>query len=272
MRRKNLSIVAIAAAMLWLIGASVEAQSLRDDMDGIIHDYLQSHPNEVGQIVKNYMMQHPEMLRDVMSALLKKRVATSPPSPAPDAGAAIKANAAQLLTSAHQVVLGNPKGDVTLVEFFDYSCGFCKRALSDTLTLLKDDPKLRIVLKEFPILGQGSLEAARIAVAVRMQDPTGAKYLEFHRRLLGQPGGASKERALAAAHQAGLDMTRLQKDMDSAEVDATLDESRMLADKVGIHGTPGYIVGDTVIPGAIGASLLKVKISAARLRPHGQLQ
>jgi len=260
-----------AATLLWLTAGAAQAQSLRDDMDGVVHDYLASHPDEVGQIVKDYMIKHPEMLRDVIGALLKKgrtNAAAAPP-PAPDAVAAIKSHSAQLLSSAHQVVLGNPKGDVTLVEFFDYSCGFCKRALADTVALLKDDPKLRIVLKEFPILGPGSLEAARVAIAVRMQDTNGAKYLDFHQRLLGQAGGADKAHALAAAEAAGLDMERLQKDMDSAEVAQTLEESRTLASDIGIRGTPGYVIGDRLIPGAIGAPALKAQIAAARARPPG---
>jgi len=269
MTRKPWSIAALAAAACWFFAAPAEAQSLRDDMDGVVHDYLKSHPDEVGQIVKDYMMQHPEMLRDVLSALLKKRTAAAPSAATPDMRAAIKANATQLLSSPHQVVLGNPNGDVTLVEFFDYSCGFCKRALADTLTLLKDDPKLRIVLKEFPILGPGSLEAARVAVAVRMQDPGGAKYLDFHQRLLGQPGGADQARALAAAAAAGLDMARLRKDMDSVEVNQTLQEGRTLANDVGIHGTPGYVIGGAVIPGAIGAAALKGRIATARAHPPG---
>ena len=110
-------------------------------------------------------------------------------------------------------MLGNPKGDVTLVEFFDYNCAYCKRALSDMLTLIKSDPNLRIVLKEFPVLGEGSTEAAQVAVAVRMQDESGKKYLEFHQKLLGGRGQADRARALAAAKDAGVDMTRLEKDM-----------------------------------------------------------
>ena len=92
-----------------------------------------------------------------------------------------------MFSSPHQVVLGNPPGNVTFVEFFDYNCGYCKRAMSDMLTLLKNDPKLKVVLKEFPVLGPGSVEAAQVAVAVRMQDKTGKKYLEFHQKLLGRP-------------------------------------------------------------------------------------
>ena len=257
-----------AAAALWLACDPAPAQSLRDDMDGVVHDYLQAHPDEVGQIVKTYMMQHPEMLREVLSALLKKKnaVAAAPAAAAPVAAAAIKANAATLLSSAHQVVLGNPQGDVTLVEFFDYSCGFCKRALTDTLALLKDDPKLRIVLKEFPILGPGSLDAARVAIAVRMQDKDGKTYLAFHQRLLGEPGAASKERALAAAKEAGADMARLERDMTSDEVNKTLTETGNLAHALGINGTPGYIVGETIIPGAVGAAALKAQIE--RVRGH----
>jgi hypothetical protein len=134
--------------------------------------------------------------------------------------------------------LGNPQGDVTLVEFFDYSCGFCKRALSDMLALLKDDPKLKIVLKEFPILGPGSVEAARVAVAVRMQDPGGQKYLAFHQELLGAPGPATRDRALAAAKNQGLDMERLEQDMASGEVNTTLNEDMRLAKLIGATGTP----------------------------------
>ncbi|MGP8119401.1 MAG: DsbA family protein, partial [Xanthobacteraceae bacterium] len=173
-------------------------------------------------------------------------------------------NAGPLLSSPHQVTLGNPDGDVTLVEFFDYSCGYCKRALPDLMALLKDDPRLRIVLKEFPILGPGSTEAARVAIAVRMQDPGGAKYLAFHQQLLATPGPASKDKALAAAEQQGLDMARLASDMASDEVNATLAEDARLASAVGATGTPAYVVGKELVVGAIGVAGLKDHIDGAR--------
>src|SRR5262249_42887025 len=135
--------------------------------------------------------------------------------------AAVVSNAALLFSSPHQV-LGNPRGDITLVEFFDYSCGFCKRALTDMLALMKDDQNFRVVLKELPILGPGSTEAARVSIAVRMQDLGGAKYLAFHRELLTATEPVTKERALAAAASQGLDMERLERDMASDEVKATL--------------------------------------------------
>ena len=118
-----------------------------------------------------------------------------------------------IFNSPRGVTLGNKDGDVTFVEFFDYNCGYCKRAMTDMLDLMKTDPKLKVVLKEFPVLSQGSVEAAQVAVAVRMQDPTGKKYLDFHQKLLGGRGAADKARAMAAAKEAGLDMARLEKDV-----------------------------------------------------------
>jgi protein-disulfide isomerase len=245
---------------------------LRGEIDGIIKDYLASHPDEVGEIVKNYMIAHPEAVGQIIGELLKHRPAVSAsagavaasPKTAPEASAAIASNASQLFSSPHQVALGNPNGDVTLVEFFDYSCGFCKRALPDMLTLLKDDPKLKVVLKEFPILGPGSADAARVAVAVRMQDSDGKKYLAFHQELLGGPGPASEQKALAAAKDQGFDMARIQQDMASDEVKATIGEDLTLANAIGIHGTPSYVIGKNLVVGAVGVAGLEGQIAAAR--------
>jgi protein-disulfide isomerase len=273
MKPVNLACSAILAGLFLLAPQLSRAQNLRGEIDAIIKDYLASHPDEVGEIVKNYMIAHPEAAEQILAGLLKRQ-----PSAAANAGAATGANAQTaadlsaaiasnsdlLFASPHQVTLGNPRGDVTLVEFFDYNCGFCKRALPDMLTLLKDNPNLRIVLKEFPILGVGSSEAARVAVAVRMQDSDGQKYLAFHQELLGGPGPAGKERALAAAKNLGLDMDRLAADMASDEVNTTLSEDMKLASAVGATGTPTYVVGKDVVVGAVGVMGLQVHIDAAR--------
>jgi len=132
------------------------------------------------------------------------------------------------------------------------------------LTLLKDDTKLKVVLKEFPVLGPGSVEAAQVAVAVRMQDKSGKKYLEFHQKLLGGRGHADKAHALAVAKQVGLDMGRLEKDMNSPEIKATLQEAFKLAEALGLNGTPSYVIGDSVIVGAVGLEGLQEKINTAR--------
>ena len=123
------------------------------------------------------------------------------------------------------------------------------------------NPNLRFVLKEFPVLGDGSVEAAHVAVAARMQDPTGKKYIEFHQKLLGGRGAADKARALAVAKEVGFDMARIEKDMDSPEVKTTIDEDMKLADALGVNGTPSYVVGDEVVVGAVGLDELKAKLS-----------
>jgi len=151
-----------------------------------------------------------------------------------------------------------------MVEFFDYNCAFCKRALSDMLDLLKTDPDLKFVLKEFPVLGEGSVEAARVAVAARMQDSSGKKYIEFHQKLLGGRGPADKTHALAVAKEVGFDMARLEKDMASDEVKNTIDEDMKLADALGVSGTPSYVIGDEVVVGAVGLDELREKIKAER--------
>jgi protein-disulfide isomerase len=216
--------------------------------------------SEVEQIVRDYLIQHPEVLQDAMQELEKRQAAAETEKHK----AAVKQHSQALFSSPRQVVLGNPAGNVTFVEFFDYNCGYCKRAMSDMLTLLKDDPKLKVVLKEFPVLGPGSVEAAQVAIAVHMQDKTGKKYLEFHQKLLGGRGQADKARALAVAKDIGLDMARLDKDMASPEVKETLQESFKLAEALGLNGTPSYVIGENVVVGAVGLDALKEKVNTSR--------
>ena len=124
---------------------------------------------------------------------------------------------------------------------------------------MKTDPNIKFVLKEFPVLGEGSVEAAHVAVAARMQDPTGKKYIEFHQKLLGGRGPADKAHALAAAKDTGFDMARIEKDMNSDEVKATIDETMKLADALGVSGTPSYVVGTELVVGAVGLDSLEGK-------------
>jgi len=216
--------------------------------------------SEIGTIVHDYLMAHPEVLQEAMAELEKRQNEAQ----AEKGKAAVKQYSQALFMSPRQVTLGNHDGDVTFVEFFDYNCTYCKHAMNDMLTLLKDDPKLKVVLKEFPVLGPGSVEAAQVAVAVRMQDKTGKKYLEFHQKLLGGRGQADRAHALAVAKEIGLDMTQLQKDMQSPEVQATLDENFKLADALGLNGTPSYVIGGQVVVGAVGLPTLKQDINTAR--------
>src|SRR6516165_2592633 len=216
--------------------------------------------SEIEKIVREYLISHPEVLQEAMAELDKRQTAEE----AQKHLAAIKDNATTIFSSVRQVNLGNPQGDVTMVEFFDYNCAFCKRAMADMLDLLKNDSKLKIVLKEFPVLGEGSVQAAQVAVAVRMQDKTGKKYIDFHTKLLGGRGPADKAHALAVAKEVGFDMVRIEKDMASYEVKTTIDENMKLADALGVNGTPSYVVGDEVVVGAVGLDELRTKIKNER--------
>ena len=133
-----------------------------------------------------------------------------------------------------------------VIEFFDYNCGYCKKAFLDIAKLVDKDKKVRVIMKEFPILSKGSEEAAKVALAAKMQ----GKYWEFHRALLQSQGQANEATSLRVAEKLGLDMARIKKDMASPEVQKEIDDTRELATKMGIQGTPHFIVGDRIIPGA----------------------
>jgi protein-disulfide isomerase len=215
---------------------------------------------DIQKIIREYLIANPEVLEEAMNELSKRQAAAETAKHE----ASITKNAQVIFNSPRGVTLGNKDGDVTFVEFFDYNCGYCKRAMVDMLELMKSDPKLKVVLKEFPVLSQGSVEAAQVGVAVRMQDPTGKKYLDFHQKLLNGRGSADKARAMAAAKEAGLDMTKLEKDFGGDEVRATLEENLKLAESMGMNGTPSYVIGKQIVIGAVGLENLREKISTAR--------
>jgi protein-disulfide isomerase len=160
------------------------------------------------------------------------------------------------------MVLGNPQGPITLVEFFDYNCGYCKRALSDMTALIDANPDLRVVIKEFPILSEASVEAARISVAVK--DTAPESYLKFHGELLSRPGQASVDKALEIAEDLGLDAEALRAAANAEGVTRNLQEVQELAQALGISGTPSYVIGRELVPGAAGYDALQEKVTAMR--------
>src|SRR3954465_7889270 len=247
----SLRLLAPALFALALFGAAAPASA---------DSFSDAQRTDIEAIVKNYLIAHPEVLEEAMSELTKRQAAAETQKHE----ASVAQNAEKIFNSPRGVVLGNKDGDVNFVEFFDYNCGYCKRAMADMLELMKADPKLKVVLKEFPVLSQGSVEAAQVAVAVRMQDPTGKKYLDFHQKLLGGRGAADKARAMAVAKEAGLDMAKLEKDLSSEEVRATLEENMKLAEAMGMNGTPSYVIGKQIVIGAVGVENLKEKIGMAR--------
>lgn len=238
-----------------VIAAPAVAQEVTTQASG---GFSAPQRTEIGDIVREYLMENPEVIRDAIIALQEKEELTAKA----DQVKAIDDRADLIFSSPRQVVLGNPDGDVTLVEFFDYNCGYCKRAHADMVRLIDEDPNLRIVLKEFPVLGPPSVEAAQIASAVAIIAPE--KYADFHEVMLSEPGPADGARAIAVATDLGLEEDALRKTADSDEVRQYIMESRMLASELQLTGTPSYVTRQDVIVGAVGFDELKNRIAAAR--------
>ena len=197
---------------------------------------------EIGEIVKDYLLKHPEILADAQSALeakLEKEQADKLKS-------FMSENAKDIYRGSEASIAGDPKGDITVVEFFDFNCGYCKRGMPEIQKLIQADPRVRVVFKELPILSKGSEETAKIALAARRQ----GKYWEFHQAMLSAKGQANETSSLKAAEGLSLDMAKFKADMASDGVKAELDKMKDLAKKMGINGTPHFLVGDKSIPGA----------------------
>jgi protein-disulfide isomerase len=239
--------IGLAAVGFALLAAPGPAKALDD-----------AQRKEFESVIRDYLLKNPEVIQEAIGELQKRQEATEA-AQRKDAMAGLKP---LIFDSPRGVVVGNAKGDVTLVEFFDYNCGYCKRALADLEELIKSDPKLKVILKEFPVLGPGSVEAAQVAVAVRLVAPD--KYYAFHDKLLGQRGQANKAKALEVAGDVGVDRAKLEKAIADPEVRATLEESFKIADALGINGTPSYIAGEEVIIGAVGHDKLRDTIQAIR--------
>lgn len=196
----------------------------------------------LGEIIKDFLVKNPEIMLDVQNALDAK----AEKDQAEKLKTFMAANAKDIYRGADSAIAGDPNGDIAVVEFFDYNCGFCKRGLTEVQKLLESDKKVRFVFKELPILSKGSEEAARFALAAKRQ----GKYWEFHQALLGVKGQANEASALKVAEGLGLDMEKIKADAASDGVKAELDKMKDLAKKMGINGTPHFLVGDKSIPGA----------------------
>lgn len=214
-------------------------------------------------MIESYLMSDPKILQRMSVAL----DTTLQAEEREQATTAIASMQDAIFNDPDQVVLGNPDGDVTLVEFFDYNCGYCRAAVPDMAALLAEDPNLRIVLKEFPILSNESIDAARVAVLVGKAD---VDYWTFHETLFTSRSQVDKQVALAAASDLGLSPVGLELDMGTDAVAKTIQTSYEIARALNITGTPTYIIGNEIIPGAIGIDELRTRI--ANMRACGETQ
>ena len=214
-----------------------------------------SQKSEIQKIIKDYLIKNPDVLRDALVVLQNH----NKDQEAAQRKQALTSLMPRLLHSKHQVVLGNPKGKIQLVEFFDYNCGYCRRAMNDLDKLITKNPDLRVVLKEYPVLGAASQQAAVVASALQKQFD-GKKYWDFHQRLMNTRGRVGKGQALAAARASGADMNRLTTDMKSQDVIAGIREVRTIAEALNMTGTPSYVLGPDIVIGAVGFDRLQQRI------------
>ena len=255
-----LSAAALAVA-LGMLGAGYAVGARH--VSGAVADAVQASPVGVGRgdvelIVRDYLLKNPELLVEVQAALDAKqkeeqRIAAL--------GVITKAKS-EIFNSSFDGVVGNPNGKVTIVEFYDYNCGFCKRAIEDMRALTKADPDLRFVLKEFPILGPDSQKASVVSMAFHLMMPE--KYGEFHNALLGGQGRATEAAAIKVALSLGADEAKLREKMKDPSITETFSKTYDLANKLAITGTPSYVVGNEVVFGALGQEVLAEKIEAAK--------
>lgn len=213
---------------------------------------------EIEAIVRDYLIANPEILREMQTALDAKekeeqRVAHLQ---------VIKDAKSDIFTAAYDGVVGNPNGKTTIVEFYDYNCGFCKRANADMIALTAADPDLRFVLKEFPILGPDSQKAHVVSMAFRKLMPE--KYGDFHNQLLEAKGRANEAAAIKVALSLGADEAALREEMKNPAITEEFAKTYDLANKLSITGTPSYVVGTEVVYGALGQDVLSEKIASAR--------
>jgi len=235
----------LSLAFVGALPAPVRAQAITDAQRPAIE-----------QIVRDYLLKNPEVIQEAIGELEKRQQEAQRNSQQ----TALREHGDALTKSQHGSVVGNASGDVTLVEFFDYRCPYCKQVAPAIDALLAEDKKLRVVYKEFPVLGADSITAARAALAAQKQ----GKYEALHRALIGMKGQINEAAIFGAAKSAGLDVERLKRDMETPEIDGFLQANHQLASALDIRGTPGFVIGDEVVPGAVSVDALRQMIATAR--------
>jgi protein-disulfide isomerase len=216
----------------------------------------QAERSAVEQVVRDYLLAHPEVIMEALTVLQTRQEQSERQRQAEQLSSLDE----EIFRSPGSPVMGNPEGNVTLVEFFDYQCGYCKSMLEPLNALRERDPDLRMVMKELPILSPASTTAAKAALAAELQ----GKYTEFHLAMMGYRGRLDDDVVFATAEQVGLDVERLKADMESEAVAAEIAANMRLAQQLGIRGTPAFIVGDDIVPGAVDVRALEALIAEQR--------
>ncbi|MEP6827487.1 MAG: DsbA family protein [Aestuariivirga sp.] len=240
-------LLTLAIALLFSLSLTARAGTFSDDQK-----------KEMEDIIHSYLLEHPEVLNDMVDKLKVKEEK--------DAAASLSDT---LATSSKNIfhngvdgVIGNSHGDVTIVEFMDYNCGWCRKSIKNVQELVKKDKNIRVVMKEWPIFGEGSEAGARAAMAAAKQ----GKYWELHQALFAFQGQVTPEVVMQTAKATGLDMKKLKDDMMSADVQANLDATIKLATDLKFTGTPGFLVNKNVFPGYMELARMESTVADERAK------
>lgn len=237
----------LSILLLWGVGSTASGA-----------EFSESQRKEMEAIIKEYLLANPDLLREMGQRLEEKeRLAEEQ-----QRKGALVSNANQIFRDGTDFVVGNPNGKVTMVEFFDYNCGWCKKGFPEVLSLIEEDKDLKLVMKEFPIFGGDSDYAAQAAIAANKQ----GKYWALHVAMMGHEGKITKEAVDEIAASQGLDMAQLKKDMESSETAGILERNRTLAQSLAINGTPAFIIDDKLVPGYLPKAELASAINDVRAK------
>ena len=210
----------------------------------------------IKELVYEAIFENPQIIMEAVRLLEERQQQDQTAA----AATVLKAERDRLEQDPNAIVLANPDGDVTVVEFFDYNCPYCRRVMPQVDALVEQDANVRLVYREWPILGEGSVFAARAALAAREQ----GKYEEFHVAMMRMQGRAEEASVLRIARDVGLDIDQLRRDMDAPEVDEHIQTSMELTRALGFNGTPSFVIGDALIPGFVEADVLIEQVEAVR--------
>jgi protein-disulfide isomerase len=256
MRRLALILVAAAATAVLAGGwFAITADAQRGQVSPQVSTGAEE-PDPFERRVREYLLKNPEVIMEALQILQERQRAAQ----AENLKRTIAERSEEILNDPAAPVGGNPAGDVTLVEFFDYNCPYCRRVAPTLAELEEADPALRLVYKEFPILGPGSQFAARAALASRRQ----GKYVAFHNALMQATEQVTEESVMEIARTVGLDTEHLRADMQDSAIHEAIARNLQLADALGITGTPSFILGEEIVPGAVDLRTLQSLITRAR--------
>ncbi|MCH8685567.1 DsbA family protein [Pedomonas mirosovicensis] len=255
--------IGVSLVLLVAVGAGLLALTPvpRAEAEGRVKtDFTPQQEQQIEALVRQYILEHPEIIPEAVAELQRREVVK-----------VLETYRADIETPFPGAEAGNPKGDVILVEFFDFRCPFCRKSHSDLKRLIKEDPNLRVVFRDLPILDrEGAEPLSRRAAIAALAAAKQGRYYDLHDALFSAPGRMTQETLVTAVREAGLDEKRLAADMNDADIEQEIAKNLQLAGNLGLSGTPTYVIGDQIISGAVDYNDLKEAVAKARAAKAGK--